>query len=521
MAGKKSTDADFDLIVRGGTVYEGTMADPVTVDIGVNGDKIEFVGEILGKAATTINAAGYIVTPGFIDVHTHCDMTFLSLEGQLEQIDSFPGVKGNLNYLYQGVTTVVSGNCGLGYGDINSWFDMLDHLEFGTNVYHLASHGSIRKEAFGENQPGELNSRQLETMIRRVSEEMEKGAVGFSTGLEYAPGLMATNKELIELNKVVRKHNRIYTTHMRSESGAADAEGITGIERAFNETMAVVRAAEVPVEISHLKITAPTNNQRASLVLNLIEKARAEGLKVTADQYPYDAGSSHLAIELPDHLKSDTGIKDEFKAPEYRDELKRSITDMFQFLGPEKILITIYGEKTAYEGKTVREIADIEGGDPADSYADMLCEQRSPFAVFFSQDMKIVEAIMPNDYIITGSDGWTVPMGLTSPHPRTYGTFPGKIRKHVLDQKLMDLKQAIYSMTGLPAETFNMKGRGKITPGAHADIAIIDLDTIDTASTYLDPHHYAEGVVHLLVNGTVTIENGKATGVEAGKCLRM
>ncbi|MCP4750781.1 MAG: amidohydrolase family protein, partial [Proteobacteria bacterium] len=407
------------------------------------------------------------------------------------------------------------------FADMDAWFDLLKSVEFGSNVFHLAPHGTIRQEMFGENQPGELNQQQMEAMKNRVREEMEKGAVGFSTGLEYAPGLQASIGELVELNKVVREYGRIYTTHMRTESGAADADGVTGFENSFRETMAVVRQAEVPVEISHLKITAPINDQKASLVLDLIEKARTEGLKVTADQYPYDAGSTNLAIFLPAHFKSDTGIKNELKTREGRVQIKKAIEAVFSHLGPEKLLLTMYPEKRFYEGKTVAEISEMEGKSPTDVYADMVCEKRAPIGVFFTQDMDIVRELMPNDFVITGSDGWTVPKGLTVPHPRTYGTFPRKIEKFALKEQLISLVQAIHSMTGLPAETFNMKGRGKIAAGNYADVAVIDIDAIADRSTYLDPHHYAEGVVHLLVNGRFGIENGKDTGIEAGKALRM
>lgn len=521
MTESNSTNRDFDLIIKNGLIYDGTLSDPVKTDIGVNGDKIEFVGNISGGAGKIIDATGHIVTPGFIDVHTHCDLSFTGLERQLERIDSLPGVKGNLNYLYQGVTTVVSGNCGLGIPDIDRWFNMLDQFQFGTNAYHLAPHGMIRHELFGTDQPGKLDAEQMTAMKRRISEEMEKGAIGFSTGLEYAPGLMANNDELIELNKIVHQYDRIYTTHMRNESGETDESGMMGFEKAFNDTMIVAREAEVPVEISHLKLTRSMKSQKVSIVLNLIEEARAKGLKVTADQYPYDAGSSHIAIHLPDELKSDSGIKDQFKKPAYRTELKKAIEAVLLVLGPDKTLITFYRERPEFEGKTIQEIADLEGKSPTEVYADMLCEKRAPSGVFFSQDMDVVRKLMPADYVITGSDGWTVPFGRTCPHPRTYGTFPGKIKKFALEEKLLSLNQAIYSMTGLPAETYKMEGRGKITAGAFADIAVIDLEKLEDNSTYLDPHHYAKGVNYLLVNGSLAIDNGKATNHESGKALRM
>jgi N-acyl-D-amino-acid deacylase len=516
-----STGQDFDLIIKNGLVYDGTLSDPVKADIGVNGDKIEFVGYISGGAGKIIDATGHIVTPGFIDVHTHCDSTFSILGNRLDRLNELPGVKGNHNYLYQGVTTVVSGNCGDGYSDLNRWFDVLDKIQFGTNVYHLAPHGAIRAEVFGEDQPLELNPKQMDAMKKRVAEEMEKGAIGMSSGLIYAPGLLANNQEFIELNKVVSEYNRIYTTHMRSESGEIGEDGLSGFEKAFNDTILVAREAEVPVEISHLKLTVPLEKSQAGMVLELIEKARADGLQITADQYPYDAGSSHLAIFMPNYMKSQTGIKEQYKKPEARDELRKAIKAEFSILPPEKTLVTIYTERKDLEGKNIQEIAELEGKDPIEVYADMLCEKRAPTGVFFSQDMDVVRKLMPAEYVMTGSDGWTIPFGRTVPHPRTYGTFPTKIKKYALEDKLLPLNQAIYSMTGLPAEAFKMKSRGRIENGAYADIAVINLDKLEDNSTYIDPHHYAKGVNFLLVNGSLAIDNGKATQTESGRALRM
>lgn len=515
-----NSNLEYDVVVKGGTVYDGTITSPISADIGVKGDTITTIGSINKPAGKIINANGMIVTPGFIDVHTHCDLTF-QRSGMKRYLAYFmPSWKGNHNYLTQGVTTVVSGNCGLGYSDLNQWLDMVDSVGFGTNVYHLAPHGMLREELFGRNQPQELSSGQLEILKGRVAEEMEKGAIGLSTGLEYAPGILAPTSEIIEVCKVIRKYNRLYATHIRNESGTLDANGVTNAEKYIQEAIEIGRKAEVPVEISHLKLSVPFNNKKASLILDLIEKARGEGLDVTADQYPYDAGSTVISILLPNEFKSVDGIKEEFKTNEGRKEIQKAIGRVFEYLGPEKTLITMYPGKESYEGKNIKEIAEIEGRAPEGSYVDMVCDEEMPIGVFFSQDMSIVRDIMPKDYIITGSDGWTIPKGMTKPHPRVYGTFPKKIRQFVLEEKLMDLVLAIRSMTSLPAEKFNMKGRGKIAVGNIADIAVVNLKTITDKATYFDPHQYSEGIDALLVNGVVSIENGKMTGERGGKSLR-
>jgi N-acyl-D-aspartate/D-glutamate deacylase len=516
----RQTQQGFDIVIKGGTIYDGTLAKPYVADIGIQKDKIAAIGDLSGKAAKTIDAGGLTVMPGIIDVHTHCDLTFQKLGLKRYLAHLMPSWKGNYNYLYQGVTTVVTGNCGYGYTDTEHWFGMIDSLKFGSNVYQLVPHGMIRQELFGNDQPRELNAQQLDAMKRRVAEEMGKGAIGMSTGLAYAPGFLAATAEIVELARVVRRYGGLYTTHIRDESGAATASGKIGVLESIKEAIEVGRQAEIPVEISHLKITAPINRTRAEQLLELIEDARNQGLDVTADQYPYAAGSTYLTHLLPDDFKTSTSVKEEYKTEGGRDQTRKAVKQVFEYLPPEKTLITTYQQKKSYEGKTVAEIAGMEGRSPAEAYAAMVCEAPAPMAVFFSQDMNIVRELMPREYIITASDGWTVPKGMTQPHPRIYGTFPRKLKKFVIEDKLMDLQLAIRSMTSLPAEKFNLKGRGKVAAGYAADIAVVDFDTITDHATYQKPHQYSEGIVHLLVNGKHSVENGRATGKRGGKAVR-
>jgi N-acyl-D-aspartate/D-glutamate deacylase len=254
-------------------------------------------------------------------------------------------------------------------------------------------------------------------------------------------------------------------------------------------------------------------------VLELIEKARDEGLDIAADQYPYNAGSTHLAYLVPLEFQTSTGIKDEFKTDKGRKEVREAVEKTFAYLPPEKVLITMCPEKDDYEGKTLKEIADTEGRSPVDSYVDMVCEDEAPWGIYFNQDINIVKELMPHDFVFTGSDGYTVPKNMTHPHPRCYGTFPRKLKKFVLDEKLMSLEHAIRSMSSLPAKKFNLKGRGEIVEGNFADITVIDLGKITDRATYRDPHQYALGVDYLLVNGEISIEKGKATGDRRGKAL--
>ena len=516
---KLSADMNYDILIKDGKIYDGTLNPPFRADIGIKGDKIAAIGNLEDKSKKIIEAQNLIVTPGFIDIHTHCDLTFKNTGMKRYLAYIMPSWKGNYNYLYQGVTSVVSGNCGYGYTDIEYWYDIVDSVGFGTNVFHLVPHGMIREELFGDDQPGELSQPQLTAMKKRVEEEMEKGAIGLSTGLEYAPGILASTRELIELSKVVRRYGGVYATHMRDESGGI-ANGIPGVIAAINEAVEVARRAEIPLEISHLKIDAPINNVTSDQVLNVIEKARQEGLEIHADQYPYAAGSTYLTILLPNRFKTALGVKDDFKTKNGRAEIKKAIEAVFEYLPPKKILITMYPEKEAYEGKTVQQIAEVEDRLPSESYAEMACEDTAPMAVFFGQDMDVVRELMPHDYIMTASDGWTVPKDMTKPHPRVYGTFPKKLKQFVINERCMDLQPAIRSMTALPAQKFKMKERGVLVKGNYADIAVINLDTITDHATYQDPHQYADGIEYLMVNGILAIENGKATGKRGGRTIK-
>lgn len=516
-----SSDRDFDILIKGGTLYDGTLKSPWVSDIGIKGDRIVALGDLTkAQAVKIIDAQGLAVTPGFIDVHTHCDMAFQIMNPKYLSKAS-PMMRGNYNYIYQGVTTVVTGNCGMGIPRTDQWFEMVKALSFGTNVAHLAPHGAIRAELFGDNQPAQLSAGQLDALKRRVVEEMEKGTVGCSLGLEYAPGLLSSTHELIEIARVVVRHNGLFTIHLRNETGKPGDNGQPGIIASLAEIVEIGRKAGIPLEVSHLKIAAPINNIPASRILDIIEKARREGIDLNADQYPYNAGSTYITYLIANKFKAnDGGIKNEYKTQSGRREIREAIETTFSYLPPEKVLIAFAWGKVEYEGKTLKEISEIRGISAADCYVDMVCDSVCPLGIFFSMDMTTVKEIMTRDYIITGSDGGTYMKGMLKPHPRVYGTFPHKLRMVALDNKIMTVQAAIRTMTSLPAEKFGIKSRGKIEKGFFADIAVIDLESFADRATYLDPHQYAVGLRHLLINGVTAIADGKATGAGAGAILR-
>ena len=511
---------DFDTVITGGTIYDGTDAAPQVADIGIRKDRIATIGKITGTTAKVIDAKGLIVTPGFIDIHTHCDQTFNRLRMKRLLAHVMPSFKGNYNYLYQGVTTVVTGNCGYGYTNLEEWFDIHKSVNFGSNVYHLAPHGDIRLEVFGKNQPEKLSSKQLDALKEKIAMEMEKGAMGFSTRLDVPPGSLTHIEELIEIGKVVRKYGGLYATHMRDESGTIDENGRFAGVKSIEEAINIGREAGIPVEISHLKISAPINNLKVSQLLALIEAARKEGLDVTADQYPYESGSTDIGFLIPLKYMDAQGLKEEYRAGVKRGEVKKSIEATFVYNGPEKTRIVWYPGNEKYEGRSLKQIASAMKKDPSDCLIDMACEEKMPLGIFFNQDINVVREIMPHDYIFTTCDGWTIPKDKMKPHPRLYGAFPRKIKKFVFEEKIMDIKSAIRSMTSLPANKFHMKERGKIAEGYYADVTVMNLNAVADNATYDKPHQYSSGIEFLLVNGVLAIKNGKATGDRGGRPLK-
>ena len=521
-----SDEPAYDILIKGGTVYDGTLRPPFIADIGIKGDKITAIGTLDGKAIKIIQAKGFIVTPGFIDIHEHSDMRFTgsSFAGLADSADknmtTREELKGNYNALFQGVTTVVTGNCGGGFTDVAQWFKTVESMQFGTNVTHLVPHGDIRHELFGkENQPGKLSRKQLGEFKARVEKEMKAGACGLSTGLAYAPGINASTDELIELSKVVHRYGGIYATHMRDESGTIREDGKIGVLEAIKEAIEIGRKSGAPVQISHLKLAAPHNRVKASQMLALIEAARREGLDVTADSYPYTAGSSEFAVLLPGKFKSAAGgIVDQYKTKEGRKEISEAIRGIMQGIPPEKVLVDSC-DKKEYEGKNLKEIASIEGKDWADSYADLVCDHTG-LGIFFALNEQAMKDFMPNHYVFTSSDGLTSAKGMPGTHPRNFGAFTRKLKVYALGEKQMDFNDALRSMTFLPAEKLGMRGRGKLEKGAFADVVVLDLNTLADRATYEKPTEYAEGTVHVLVNGVLSIEDRKLTGQRAGRALK-
>ena len=516
-----SQKAEFDILIARGTIYDGTAREPYVADIGVIADKIAAIGDLSDATAKkVINAKGSIVTPGFIDVHNHSDLVFLFSGNKRYLALITPAWKGNYNYLTQGVTTIVTGLCGGGYADTKQWLDMVGLIKYGTNVYHLIPYGMIRGKLFGQDQPRTLTTEQLDNLKKSVEREMRNGAIGISVGLEYAPDCFTTTDELVEIAKVVNKYGGIYDAHIRDNTGTIHENGQPGVLLAIKETIEIGKRAKIPVHVSHIQLNMPWNDVQAKQMYGLIEEARREGVDITADQHPYDVGFGILSYRLPDEFKTAVGVRDKYKTPEGRALIKKAIEKVFVFLGPEKIMITSCPGNEKYENKTIEEIAVMENRPPGAVYADLVCMDSAPYALFSEISEEANRGNMPHEYVFTASDGFTVFDASKSPHPRFFGCFPRKIRKYALEEKLLSLNDAIRSMTSLPAEKFKMNLRGKIATGYYADIVVIDLQNFTDRATYSDRAKYSEGIEYLLVNGVLAIEKGKITGKRGGKALK-
>jgi N-acyl-D-amino-acid deacylase len=521
----------YDVAIKNATIYDGTTAPPYVTDIGVVGDRIVRVGKVEYAAKKVIDARGSIVTPGFIDVHEHTDYNFIVAGAQRELAYKLLEWSGSYNDIYQGITTVVSGNCGFGWSDMNEYFAFIDKLRLGTNSAYLTPHGVLRLELFGDNQPGALNANQLNQIKSRVAQEMEKGAIGLSSGLGYVPGNLTIPEELVQVAAVAKSYGGIYATHIRSDPDALWGGGNAENLRAVLEAIEVGRRTGVRVQISHIQCNRPATSGDAHDLLTAVESARREGIDVTLDQYPYLAGGQNITVLVPkEYLVITTGIggrigfsiREDCKTGTKREEMTAAVEQTFKGLPPDKIHVSYTNPitKQNYVQRPLSEIAAREGRTASEMWAVIACQDVPPATIMETVDEKAMETIMPQPYIFTAGDGGAMPMGSGSLHPRVYGTFPRKIRKYVIEKPLMSLQDAIRSMTSLPAEKFQLAQRGAIAEGNFADIAVIDLATINDRADFDSPEEYAAGVVHLLVNGVFAIEDRVATGDRGGVTLR-
>jgi N-acyl-D-aspartate/D-glutamate deacylase len=392
---------------------------------------------------------------------------------------------------------------------------LLEH-GVGVNVALLIGHGSVRREVLGMEDRA-ATPQELEQMRALVRAAMEEGAYGMSSGLYYSPGSYATTDEVVELSKVVGDYGGLYTSHIRDE-----ADYNIGVVAAVDEVIRIAREAAIPGIVTHIKALGPRVWGYSSALVERIERGRAAGVEVWADQYPYEASGTGITGALVPRWAL-VGGRDSLRARiENPEALRRLRGDMLENLdrrgGAARLSFRRYEPDPSIEGRTLEEVAEERGLGPVDLAIELLETGGAGF-ISFNMKAEDVELLMSQPWTMTCSDGDLERMGVGKPHPRSYGTFPRKIRKYVLERGVIDLGTAIRSMTGLSATVFRLDDRGYLTPGAAADIVVFDLERLRDPATYDDPHQLAQGMVHVLVNGGFAIESGEFTGKLNGRVL--
>ncbi|MBS1501508.1 MAG: D-aminoacylase [Bacteroidetes bacterium] len=497
----------FDIILKNGKIIDGAGNPWFYGDVGIVKDKIICIGDLSkDKADKVIDATGMIVAPGFIDVHTH-------IEGDEKKTPTAD------NFIYDGVTTVITGNCGTSEVDLKKYFTFLDSLRLSVNVGSLIGHNDVRKAVLGEAAvtPDSAQLRQMEDL---VDQAMRDGAMGFSTGLIYTPGLYSKTDEVVALAKAAAKYHGVYTSHMRNESDK--------IFDAINEAIDVGRQANMPVEISHFKVGLPNWN-KSNQMIAMVEKARAEGLDVTVDQYPYTASSTTLSVLLPDWLHDggrDSVLKRLADPVIHQKVVDEMIKDMAR-RGRQHFdyaVVAHCDSDSTLNGKNIMQINMVKGRkatipNEIETILDII-KIGGASMVFHGMNEDDVENIMKFPLTMIISDSGIRQFGEGVPHPRGYGSNARVLAEYVREKHLITLEDAIRKMTSLPAQKFHLTGRGLLQPGMFADIVVFDANTVKDQSTFEHPHAYSTGFKYVLVNGKLTVDNFKHNGTRNGAILR-
>lgn len=500
--------ADFDVLIRNGRVIDGTGNPWYRADVGVKNGRIAAIGNLAAKSAdSTIDAANRVVTPGFIDVHTH-------VEGAVELNPM------GANYLLDGVTTIVTGNCGGSRVDLKTWFEKLETIKLGLNLATLIGHNSVRSEVMG-GANRLANDEEIAKMQALVDKAMQDGAVGFSTGLIYIPGTYSDTREVVALGRAAGKYNAVYASHMRDE-GAKVKDAIT-------EAVTVGREAGLRVQISHFKIDTPRLWGSSKDSIALVEEFRKQGVDVVVDQYPYDHSSTNLAITLPSWALADNpkAVEERLKSPETRQRVATEMKQRLAELGHKDYsyaIVANYGADAALNGKNISEINKAAGrqatlDNEVETILQMIVKGGAQM-VYHSMGMEDVERILRYPNTAIASDGGIREFGSGMPHPRSYGTNARVLAEFVRVRGTLTLEDAIRRMTSLPARTFRFNDRGLLRVGFAADLLIFDPAKVKDLSTYPDPHHYSEGFDHVFVNGVAVVNEGKLNENRPGRILR-
>ena len=529
-----SINNKFDIIIKNGLIIDGSGTPAFKKDIGIIGNNIAAIDDLKNSTADVIiNGDSLVVSPGFVDIHTHTDIGLI--------VNSKAESK-----IHQGVTTEVSGNCGsspfplndvdfqeldkntfekygihIDWRNTDGFLRKLEDQKISINYATFTGHGNLRSYVIGKNDV-QATAEQLKEMKDLLERSMADGSFGLSTGLEYAPGSYASTTELTELNKVVAKNGGIYATHIRSESDH--------VEEAIQEALQICKQAEVSMQISHLKACNHANWNKIDSVLEMIHEAAESGMPVKADRYPYIAYSTGLIMFLP--LWSRQGSTEEILSRLKDTATVKKIEDYAEDKGQriggwDKVLISsCFSEKNkTWEGKSVHACALELSTTPFEFIRNILLEEKNRVQIVgFGMDENNLKKVLSSSLVMIASDGRAVaPHGKLAegkPHPRYYGTFPRVLGKYSREDKIFDLPTAVKKMTSMPAAKLGLQKRGLIAKDYFADIVLFNPETVIDNASFVDPHQFPSGIEYVIVNGKITIQNGKHTGAQAGTVLR-
>lgn len=494
----------YDVVIRNGRVLDGTGNPWRHVDIGIRGGRIADLGRLPAAAAgRVIDARGLIVSPGFIDVHSHAAN---GLAGPLKEARQL---------LAQGITTVVVNPDGGGPTDLRAQRAGYEQRGIGVNVAQYVPHGAIRREVMGmvDREP---TAAELDRMVTLARHGMESGGIGLSSGLYYAPGSYAKTEEVIALARIVGEMGGVYESHIRDE-----ADYNIGLIAAVEEVIRIAEEGHIPAVVAHMKALGPASWGLSMALVERIAQARDRGAEVYADQYPYDASGTGIVGALIPRWAEVGGRGEMLKRIEGA-EHDRLAEDMRRNLdrrgGADRLVISAYRSDPSLEGQSLAAVARAMNKRPEEA-AMALLQKGDAGLVSFNMSERDIELIMRQPFTMTCTDGDLLPFGEGKPHPRGNGAFARKLRMYVHDRGVIDLPFAIRSMTSLPASVYGMKDRGVIRPGAWADVLVFDPSRVRDTATYQEPHQIAEGIDYVLVNGVIAKDGDAFTDRLAGKVV--
>ena len=508
------TPTECDLLITNGRIIDGTGNGWYHGSIAIHQGRIQAIYRNSPTNAwqqtihpkQIIDAKQLIVAPGFIDVHTH-------LEG--DEVKD-PEAK---NFIYDGVTTCITGNCGSSNVQVATYLRWIDSLQTSINIGTLIGHNDVRKTVLGRANR-DATPQELQRMESLVEKAMQEGAVGLSTGLIYIPGTYSKTPEIVALAKQAAKAGGVYATHMRDEGDS--------VTQAIEEALTIGREARLPVEISHFKLSGQQNWGRSKQTLAMVEQARKQGLEVAIDQYPYTASSTSISTLIPDEILADgqDSIRARLQRPAIRNYVTASIKKRLKKRGLKHLsyaVIASFAKDSTYNGKSIEEINVMKGNkrkikNEAEVVMDIV-SRGGASAVFHGMGEEDVRRIMQYPFNMIASDASIRVLNAGVPHPRGYGTNARVLAKYVREEKVIPLEEAIRRMTSLPAQQFRIEARGLLLPGYFADLVIFDENKVQDLSTFDKPHAYTVGFEYVLVNGKLTVDKGTHTGVRAGKAL--